>query len=279
MSTAQEQMKLWNGPSGHAWAEGQEMLDGLFKPVEEKLAEALVADTARTVLDVGCGTGSTTLAAARRIAPAGHCVGIDISEPMLEVARARAGREGARVTFIHADAQTHVFEPVSFDRIISRFGVMFFGDPVRAFANLRHAARDGAQLDVITWRSPAENTFMTTAERAAAPLLPQMPPREVNAPGQFAFADAHRVRGILAQAGWASIDLQPLDVVCVMPEQALRFHVTRLGPVGVMLQNVDEPTRARVTEALLAAFRPFVQGAQARFTAACWRLSARAAPV
>ena len=146
-------------------------------------------DPERRVLDVGCGTGSTTLAVARLLGAKGRCTGIDISEPMIAAARARAEREGTPASFIRADAQTHAFEPASFDMIISRFGVMFFDDSVRAFANLRRAARDDAELRFIAWRSAAENPFMTTAERAAAPLLPNLPARRPDAPGQFAFAD------------------------------------------------------------------------------------------
>ena len=275
MSTADEQMKLWNGPAGHAWVDGQEMLDGLFKPFEDRLADAVAAGSRRHVLDVGCGTGSTTLAAARRIGATGHCVGIDISEPMLATARIRAEREGARATFICADAKTHAFDAATFDLIISRFGVMFFDDPVRAFANLRGAVTKGGELRAITWRSPAENPFMTTAERAAAPMLPPMPPRQPDAPGQFAFADERRVRRILEQSGWTSIDLQPMDAECVLPQTMLRPYVTRLGPVGMILQDADEQTRTRVTETILAAFEPFVRGAEVRFTAACWMIAAR----
>jgi ubiquinone/menaquinone biosynthesis C-methylase UbiE len=276
MSTADEQMKLWNGSAGHAWVDMQELLDGLFKPFEERLADAVASGSRRHVLDVGCGTGSTTLAVARRIGAAGRCVGIDISEPMLAIARTRAEHEAARATFICADAQTHAFEPASFDQIISRFGVMFFGDPVRAFANLRGAGAKDAELRVIAWRSPAENPFMTTAERAAAPLLPQMPPRQSDGPGQFAFADERRVRRILEQSGWMSIDIQPMDVECVLPQKMLGLYVTRLGPVGMILQNADERTRALVTETVLAAFQPFVRGTEVRFTAACWMIVARA---
>ena len=275
MSTADEQMKLWNGPAGHAWVDAQEVLDRMFEPFEAMLAEAVAAGARHHVLDVGCGTGSTTLAAARRIGAAGRCVGIDISEPMLATARARAGREGARATFVCADAQTHTFEPATFDMIISRFGVMFFDDPARAFANLRRAVTESAELRFIAWRSPAENPFMTTAERAAAPLLPNMPPRQPDAPGQFAFADERRVRGILEQGGWSKIDFEPIDVECVFAEKALNLYVTRLGPVGMVLQSADEPTRKRVAEIVRAAFDPYVHGADVRFTAACWSVVAR----
>ncbi|WP_344985344.1 class I SAM-dependent methyltransferase [Streptomyces violaceus] len=153
------------------------------------LVDAVSAEGAEHVLDVGCGTGGTTLAVARRLGPAGHCVGVDISGPLTDTARARAEREGVPASFVRADAQEHTFEPGTFDTVISRFGVMFFDDPVRAFGNLRSAVRDGAGLRVIGGRDPAENPFMTTAQRAAAPLLPSLPVRRPDEPGQFAFAD------------------------------------------------------------------------------------------
>src|SRR5262249_45490429 len=150
----------------------------------------VLARGARSVLDVGCGTGATTLAIARALGAGGRSVGIDISEPMLALAWERAKREKGTATFVVADAETPAFEPGSFDTIVSRFGVMFFGDSVRAFANLRSAVRPGGDLALIAWRGPADNPFMTAAERAAAAYLPDIPPRSVDGPGQFAFGDS-----------------------------------------------------------------------------------------
>lgn len=276
--TAHAQAALWNGPAGHAWVDEQAALDQMFKPFEALLAESVHAAGARRVLDVGCGTGGTTLAIARPPGVEGagtHCTGADISQPMIAAAQARAGRQGAPASFICADAQNHAFAPASFDMVISRFGVMFFDDPVVAFSNLRRAATHGARLQVIAWRSAAENPFMTTAERAAAPLLPNLPARRPGAPGQFAFADRDRVAAILRESGWTDIDIRPLDADCTLPEPALAGYLSRLGPVGLMLQDADERTRAQVIETVRAAFEPYVHGAQVRFTAACWRISAR----
>jgi SAM-dependent methyltransferase len=268
--TNDEQTRLWNGPAGRAWVDSQELLDQTLKPFETLLVEAVAAGSRSRVLDVGCGTGTTTLAVARRLGAKGRCVGIDISEPMLAAARARAERDGIAAGFIGANAQDYAFEPAGFDMIISRFGVMFFDDPVQAFANLRRATRDDGECRFIAWRSAAENPFMTTAERAAAPLLPNLPGRRPDGPGQFAFAHRDRVRTILVESGWTAIDISPINVDCTLPEQELVRYLTRLGPVGLALQDADDKTRARVVETVRAAFDSYVHGAEVRFTAACW---------
>lgn len=272
--TDDEQAARWNGPAGNAWVDLQELLDEMFRPFEELLVEAVAAEHAGSVLDVGCGTGGVTRAVARR---AGHCVGVDISGPMIETARAHAEREGVPASFIQADAQEYAFDPGAFDAVVSRFGVMFFSDPVRAFGNLRSTVRDGAGLRCVVWRGPGENPFMTTAERAAAPFLPDLPARRPDQPGQFAFADPERVRRILAESGWAGIDIQPVDMVCALPEKDLVTYFTRLGPLGMVLPEADERTRAEIVEAVRPAFDPFVRGTEVRYTAACWMVSARAA--
>lgn len=270
------QAALWRGRSGRAWVEAQALLDQMFKPFEDLLVKAVCGGAGHRVLDVGCGTGSTTLAVARRLGVKGHCIGADISDPMIAAARARANREDTTACFIRADVQSHAFEPASFDLIISRFGVMFFDDPALAFKNLRRAARDGADLCFIAWRSAAENPFMTTAERAAAALLPNMPARRPDAPGQFAFADRHRIAALLEDSGWAEIDIRAIEVDCTMREKDLPGYLSCLGPVGLMLQEVDERTRTQVIETVRTAFDPYVHGAEVRFTAACWMVSARA---
>jgi len=272
--TGDEQTQLWNGPAGRAWVESQELLDQMLKPFQTLLVEAVAAGSRSQVLDVGCGTGTTTLAVARLLGAKGRCVGIDISEPMLAAATARAERDGVGAGFIRANAEDYAFEPDSFDMIISRFGVMFFDDPVRAFANLRRATSDGGECRFIAWRSAAENPFMTTAERAAAPLLPNLPARRPDAPGQFALAHRDKVRTVLEESGWTAIDINPINVDCTLPEKDLVRYLTRLGPVGMALQEADDETRAQVVGTVRAAFDSYVHGTEIRFTGACWMCGA-----
>lgn len=292
-----DQTARWNGAAGQAWVDGQAMLDQLFEPLQDLLIEPIPAgagaedgsgDGGRySLLDIGCGTGGTTRAAAGRIAtPAtgdDTCIGIDISVPMIEAARRHARQARLPVRFVLGDAQTHDLGTGRFDLIMSRFGVMFFADPVTAFRNMRGAARQGGQLRFVAWRSAADNPFMTTAETAAAPLLPDLPhrrtalPGQANLPGQFAFADPDRVRRILDDSGWTEIALEAVDVVCSMPLSALTGYISRLGPVGLALTQTDNATRTRIVEAIRPAFDPFVSGDMVRFTAACW-LATAAAP-
>jgi SAM-dependent methyltransferase len=272
-----DQAKLWNDAGGPIWVEMQPVLDHILGPFEALLtAEAFPGEGAR-VLDVGCGSGATTLAMARRIGPSGACLGVDISGPLVAAARARAASEGLSwARFVQADAQTHAFEEKDYDAVISRFGVMFFDAPEAAFANLRGAARPGGKLTFVAWRSPAENPFMTAAARAAAPHLPNLVPPNPDVPGQFAFADGDRVRRILDASGWKDVDVRAVDLPGNVPEQELFAYVTKLGPVGLALREADEPTRARTVDAVRKAFEGYVQDGAARFDMACWLASARA---
>lgn len=269
------QARHWNARAGEVWVEQQEMLDRLFAPFERTLVEAVEQRGARDVLDVGCGAGATALAVARRLADRGRCTGVDISVPLVEAARRRAAAAGlGNCRFVAGDAQQHAFESGTFDAVISRFGVMFFDDPVAAFANLGRAARPDAGLAVIAWRGVGENPFMAAAERAARPLLPELPVRDPTGPGQFAFADAERVRAVLTAAGWRDVEIEPLNVACTLSRADLEVYAARMGPVGGLLPDLDEARRDRVLAAVMAGFEAWVSGDAAHFTAACWLVRA-----
>ena len=271
-----DQEEMWNGVGGKAWVRAQTLLDTAFQPFADILVQAVTAAGATSVLDIGCGTGATTLAMAEALGPDADCLGLDISETMITHARKRAAETGSTAEFIVADAQTHPFEAGRFDMITSRFGVMFFEDPVAAFRNLNRAAQPGTTLTMFSWRGPEENPFMTAAETAARPLLPGLPEREPNARGQFGFADAARVERILSEAGWSDAASEKIDVPCRFPLSTLDVYVSLMGPVGyAMAQGVDEETRDKVIEAVRGALMDFVEGDEIVFTAACWKTTAQ----
>lgn len=268
-----DQHALWNGPGGQIWVAQQAILDGLFQPMADLLVAEL-PDTVTQLLDIGCGTGASLLAAAAA-RPAAHCTGLDISAPMLALARQRAGAAGLDADFIVADAQQHPLPSAHFDWIQSRLGVMFFEDTGAAFANLHHAATPGAGLRFIAWRSADENPFMTTAERAIGDEL-ELPPRAPGAPGQFAFADGKRVQRLLQAAGWKDVEVVAVDLPCSIARDELPTYVGQLGPLGLALRNLPEDRATSLRNKAMAAFSPFIEGDRVRVDAACWLVRARA---
>lgn len=269
------QADVWNAAGGHAWVQLQHVLDGMLAPFNAMLIECVRADRPCKLLDIGCGAGATTLWAAKRLPQGSSCLGVDISAPLIATAVRRQREEGQHnATFVVGDAQTYAFEPNVFDAVISRFGVMFFDDPEGAFRNVRRAARAGAHLAFVAWRSPAENPFMTIATEAAAPWLPGLATPDTNAPGQFAFADPERVRRILSGSGWQGVDVRPVAVPVRVDEEHLMDYVTRMGPVGRALIDADDVTRVNVTAALQATFSKRLEQGAVHFTAACWLVTA-----
>jgi len=269
-----EQFDFWNGAGGDAWVEMQPVLDRMLVGFEEMLAEAAVERGAERVLDVGCGAGATTLAIARRLGSGAVCTGVDISAAMIAAAKERAAYDDHPPRFLLADAATHSFGEAEFDLLVSRFGVMFFADPVAAFARLRDAVAVGGGLRFIAWRAPEENPFMTTGARAAAHLLPELPPPEPGAPGPFAFAAAGRVEEVLTGGGWTEIEVEPVDVPCAFRKADLLRYLARIGPIGQALREADDAKRAEVLDVVRAAYAPFVDGDEVRFTARCWSVEA-----
>src|SRR5205823_5242305 len=204
------------------------------------------------VVDVGCGCGDTTITLGGRVGPQGLVVGIDISAPMLARAVEAARAAGvANVRFENADAQTHRFPPAAFDVVYSRFGVMFFIDPVAAFTNLRAALRPGGRLAFVCWQMLRQNPWLLLPLQAAAQHLTLPLPPAPDAPGPFSFADPERVREILSRAGFDRIVFEELRAALTVGgggtvDQAVRFLTEGVGPVSSVLREADPALRPRV---------------------------------
>lgn len=275
MDETADPIAYWNGPAGERWAREQEAIDRAFAAFSAKLFDRATLRPGARVLDVGCGCGTTTLAAADAVGPGGAVVGIDVSTPM--VARARERSTGRpNVSYVLADAAEHGFE-TPFDAIVSRFGVMFFRRPVPAFRRMREALRSGGTLAFVCWRAANENEWVRVARDAVDLLLPAEPAESADEPGPFAFADSGRVAAILDEASFTNVAVVAFDADVVLSQQGLgeaaRFAMTT-GPTARRLRDADDDTKARVRVALEARLRPFVRGERIALRGSVWVVSA-----
>jgi SAM-dependent methyltransferase len=229
------------------------------------------------VIDIGCGCGATSLELARRVGPGGRVLGADISAPMLEVARRRANAEGlTQAGFVEADAQTYQFTPA--DAAFSRFGVMFFADPLGAFSNIRKALSKDRRLAFVCWREFPENVWAARPLAAALDLLPPQPSVDPHAPGPFAFADSARLVSILRDAGFRDPCAEKLDTVMNMGatvEDAAKAALS-VGPLARAAGEVDDATKAKILERVSPVLSEFKTPAGITPPAACWLVGARA---
>ena len=271
------QAEYWNGPAGLRWREHQERQDELLRPVSERLGAAAAAMPGEHVIDVGCGAGASAIDIASQVAPDGEVVGVDVSAPLLERARERAG--ALPVRFVHADAAAHPLKPGWADLIVSRFGVMFFADPALAFRNLRHGLRAGGRIAFAAWREAKLNPWIDTPLRAAANHAPPLPEPGPEDPGPFAFADPARVRRILDEAGFVDVDLEPhgleLDIAVGQGLDAAVRAALAIGPASRLLQDQSEEVRAAAAASIRAALAPHAQGGRVPLAGAIWIVTGR----
>jgi SAM-dependent methyltransferase len=276
MTTNAQQIEYWNGPAGERWARAQDRIDHHLGLITETLVVHAAPREGERVLDIGCGGGTTALLLRERVGPSGAVTGIDISARILAVARARAHAGMADVAFIDADAATYDFEPV-FDLAFSRFGVMFFDDPVAAFANLRKALVKGGRLVFVCWRIFRENEWAFAPYEAALDLLPPAVPTDPHAPGPFAFADANRLYSILRQAAFHDIQIKPHDTTVNLGESlddALTEALT-LGPLARAAAELDEATRDKIRARIAPVIAKHKTSYGIVAPAAVWLVSAR----
>ena len=281
-----EQVEYWNSRVGGTWARMQDRLDRAFTPVTAALLTVAAPQPGEFALDVGCGSGETTLALADAVGDAGGALGVDISDQLLSRARARADELPNIAEFRRADAATFGDDgddDRDFDLIVSRFGVMFFDDPVAAFANLHRLASPAGRITFACWQPPADNLWATLPMQALAALLPELPQTDALAPGPFAFADPERVHAIMTMAGWHDISFDDLPFAMVIgdgddPVAAAVHFSLRIGPAARAIRDAGPAAEAAAPALLAAALAPFADGDTVALPGAVWIVSARASP-
>lgn len=267
------QRAYWNGPAGEEWVRKQALLDAMLAPMTPPTIQALGDIAGRRVLDVGCGSGETTITLA---AASVGALGVDVSATLIEYAQERARRAHSRARFLAADAGAATLPDAPFDALFSRFGVMFFEDPVPALAHLRAQIRPDGRMAFVCWRGIEENRWNAVPIEAVTPLLPHKPPPpDPHAPGPAAFANKDRTRGLLAGAGWRDIAIEPWDgeivvgpTVAEAADFGANIGVARLT-AGL---NID---RAEIVRRVAERLAPLAGADGAvRAPAACWIVTA-----
>jgi SAM-dependent methyltransferase len=236
-----EQIAEWNGVLGQRWVAMRQEVDRIVAPFGAAALKAAAPQPGERVIDIGCGCGDTAIEIARTVGPAGSVLGIDVSQPMLGVARSRGMSANCSNLSFHEGDASETELPANVDLLFSRFGVMFFSDPSAAFSHLRKSLRTGGRCVFVCWRTPRDNAWAMTplsAARKALDITP--PPSDPNAPGPFAFADDDRLRTVLSAAGFGAIDVQRFDTAIFIgstPRSAAE-GVVQMGPVSRLVREV-----------------------------------------
>jgi len=271
------QLQAWDGDEGAYWAANADHYDRSVEVHHHRLLAAAEIGTADRVLDIGCGTGQLSRDAARA-ATAGSTLGVDLSSAMLEVAEARAAQEQlTNVRFEQLDAQIHPFQPAAFDLVLSRTGVMFFGDPAAAFTNIGRALGPGGRMALLAWQPLWENEWIRELSTALAAGR-DMPLPPADAPGPFALSDPDRVRSLLSGAGFTDIELLGTQGAMWFGTDADDAHRFVLGQLGWMLQGLDDAGRARGLDALRASASSHESDQGVFYDSAAWLITATRTP-
>jgi SAM-dependent methyltransferase len=272
-----DQVAYWNGRVGERWRARQRDQDILLAPIADLLFQRAAPSAGEVVLDIGCGCGYTSIELARRVVPGGRVFGVDISAPMLERARERAPAD-LPIDFIMADATAYGFEPGAADLLFSRFGVMFFAEPQKSFANMRRGLRGGARLAFACWREPQKNPWLMLPLEAACRHVPPLPPSRPEEPGPFALADERRIRGILDGAGFGEVRLEAvdlsLDISIGRGLDAAVEAATGMGPASRALEGQSPELQAAAAKSIRAALARYQAGNTVALPGAIWIVTA-----
>lgn len=277
------QAKVWNELVGGTWATHADDFDATLEPFGEAVLDVLAVSPNERVVDIGCGAGATTLRLAAAAAPA-TVVGVDLSQPMLAAATMRAAAaEVSNVAFSETDVEAHPLGSDVFDVAFSRFGVMFFTDPVRAFTNICASLTPGGRLGFVCFQTPFDNPFILVPTMAAAPHLQMGPPPPVTAPGPFSLADPQRTESILSSAGFTSISIEPGPTSAMLGVaddlQALGRRLLEQNPGAAAALAASSPAqRVAAIDAAGASLAPYAADGVVTMAAATWIVTATPGP-
>jgi ubiquinone/menaquinone biosynthesis C-methylase UbiE len=268
----QKQIEFWNGDAGKKWVGEQEKMDQMLNPLSDVAIDIAEPRFDERVMDVGCGCGATSVELARRGA---KVWGIDVSAPMLSRARKR-GEEYPGMVFTEADASNYDFSSEQ-QLIFSRFGVMFFANPVEAFTNLRSALVPRGRMVFLCWQAANNNEWISRVGQAVKKFLPE--PTDVpdpRAPGPFAFAEQAYLEGILSQAGFKNVKFQSLSIdlkLASTVEEALDFQ-SNIGPLSAVIAQLEGKTRDEALNAAKEVLQESMSTEGIKLGSAVWLVTA-----
>jgi SAM-dependent methyltransferase len=264
MAANSAQADYWASPAGLKWIEHEYALDTAMAGMLDTMLDAADIASTHRIIDIGCGTGASTLEAAQR-AQNGKALGVDISEPLIGRAASRAKSLGAQnASFLLADAQTHDFSARPFDVLVSRLGMSFFSDTVAALQNLSNALKDDGRMVFVCWASVAKNPWFDIPRQAAEERLGAHPKMDPNAPGPTAFQDCDRVANLMSRAGVSKIEAHPLDIILTPPGGVVGAAraASKVGPAARIVKAFSgtEADEEAIESSVMAAFEEFSDG-------------------
>jgi SAM-dependent methyltransferase len=268
-----DQVEYWNGAGGARWVANLARSEAMLGEVAERVISRAAPADGEKIIDVGCGSGGTTMELARRVGPSGHVMAVDVSAPILAVARERLA-ECPTVKIVLADAASYPFPEAAADLLFSRFGVMFFGDPPAAFANMRKALKPTGRVVFACWRNPKENGWMTAPLEATYKHVDRPPPPSPDDPGPFAFANPDRVSRVLIEAGFEAPSFEPVDLMVDIAggagvEGAVGCAMN-LGPSSRLLEGQSDHVKAAVAGSMTELLETYEADGKVQLPAAIW---------
>ena len=273
-----DQKEFWNGQKGNIWVSLEQKIDMMLDPLGNAALKVLAPKINERVLDIGCGTATTTLKIAKLVGDNGVVTGVDISKPMLECAKQKAKKKlKHNIDFVLADCQNHEFEFDSYDAVFSRFGVMFFGDAIAAFSNLKKATKAGGRLTFVCWADRLENEWMEVSTKVASQIL-ELPPKSApKEPGPFAFEDLEYLKKILVKAGWSKVEIKKYSTrnsVGKTVKESANF-LSRMGPMSVPFEGAEEAIKRKVILSLEKSFSNYLTDNGVKMNFSTWIVTAQ----